>query len=313
MEMSTLDYIKAALIFLILIFGLVFTLTYTNIVHCNTIGQSWCDIYWYLVGTPKILVVFGHDGLGNANRLMSVLADREILGIRTQPQLVDHIKTTTYLENYKMVIVTQAKTLSNDEIAMFHEYATHGGILVWTGDAGTSSYSNDKKLSDYNFTNSGPWTRINSKGKIIPFGELISAEYIDNFCGYVNCTSLSQDFVGYLKQDPNSIIAAGIPPKTAMYGDFALVNPINNTSTIIEINIDYGTNMISKDPKDTKGIGSYFPLLIRSQLGKNVIYFSAPIEYIVQSPSDSDYNSKTKTNIPTTIRNLFQEYFGTAK
>jgi len=313
MEMSTLDYIKAALIFLILIFGLVFTLTYTNIVRCSTIGQSWCDMYWYLVGQPKILVAYGHDGLGNAEKLMAVLADREILGIRTQPQVIDHIKTTSYLEKYKMVIVTQAKTMSTEEIEMFHQYASKGGILVWTGDAGTKSYQEDRKLSDYNIKDTNPWTRVNKNDQIIPFGELLSAEYIDNFCGFVNCTTLNQEFVGYLKQDPDSTIATGIAPNTAMYGDFAIVTPINNTSTFIEVNIDYGTNMISKDPKDKKGLGNFFPLIIRSQLGKNVIYISAPIEYIIHSPSDNTIDPKRTTNIPTTIRNLFKEYFGTAK
>lgn len=311
--MNTLEYIKAALIFLILIFGLVFTLTYTNIVRCNTIGQSWCDAYWYLVGSPRILVVYGHDGLGNADKLMNVLADRTILGIRTQHQIIDHIKTTSYLDKYKMVIVTQAKTISNDQMQIFYDYANHNGILVWTGDAGTNSYSEDKKLSDYNYKDAGPWTRVNKDGQIIPFGELISAEYIGNFCGYVNCSSLSKDFVGYLKQDPDSTIASGIPPNTPIYGDFALINPINNSSTFIEINIDYGTNMIGKDPKDNKGLGSFFPLLIRSQIGKNVIYFSAPIEDLMQSPSDPNYDPKNKTHIPTTIRKLFQEYFGIAK
>ncbi len=308
--MSAIDYIKAILIFLILIFGLVFTLTYTNIVHCQTVGQSWCDMYWYLVGAPRILVVFGSDGMGNADRLMSILADREILGIRTQPQLLDRITTTSYLEKYKMVIVTQAKTMSDNQIEMFYEYASHGGILVWTGDAGTSSYPEDKKLTDYNMKDAGPWTRINKNGDIIPFGELLSAEYLGNFCGYVNCASLGGDFVGYLKQDPDSTIAGGIAPNTPMYGDFALTTPINNSSTVVEVNIDYGSNMISKDPKDKKGLGSFFPLMIRSQLGKNVIYIAAPIEYLTQSTDVAYTSGNTKTNIPTTIRKMFQEYFG---
>jgi len=310
--MNTLDYIKSILIFLILIFGLVFTLTTTNIIHCNTIGNVWCDAYWSIVGQPRILVAYGSDGLGNAEKLLTILQDREVLGIRAQSQKLEYITTTSYLKNYKMIVVTQAKTISSDHMKMFYDYASQGGILVWTGDAGTSKMPSDKTTNDYNLGSKGPWVRVTKNQEIIDFGSLISAEYVDNLCNYVNCSAVNS-VSGYFKPDPNSSIANGIPPRYQMFGDFAIVTPINNTSTYVDLYVDYQTNLISKNPSDKKGLGYIFPIIIRSQLGKNIVYIASPIENLIDSKETRFENSNTGTNIPTTIRKLFEDFFGTAK
>jgi len=308
--MTTLDYVKSAIILIILIFGLIFTLTTTNIIHCQSVGQSWCKLYFSIVGRPRILVVYGSDGLGNVNKLMSILQNREILGLSVQNQNIDYISTTNYLEKFKMVIVTQARTMSSDQVKMFFDYATHGGILVWTGDAGVASYPDDKNPSDYNFPNAGPWIRIDSKNEIINFGKLISAKYIDNFCNYTNCSSPTNGYVGHLKADPDSTITNGIPPNQELHGDFALVTLINNTSTFEDLELDTSSNLIGKAPEDSKGLGHVFPIMIRSGIGKNIIYLASPIEYLVDSDNPAFASTNTGTNLPSTIRNMFEEYFG---
>jgi len=314
MEMKTLDYVKAGLIIIVLIFGLVFALTATNIIHCQSIGQGWCKMYWSIVGQPKVLVVFGFDGIGNAEKLVSILSDKDVIGIRAQLQNIDYIRTSSYLKNYKMVIVTQAKTMSSDQIKIFNDYASTG-ILIWTGDAGTSSVPTDKKLSDYNIDNPDPWTRVTSNEEIIQFGkDTLSAQYIENYCNYVNCADYHKDFAGFLKADPNSTIANGIPNKQQFYGDFALVKLVNNTSTTMDISLDReGVNIIGKNPKDTKGLGTVFPFMIRSGVGKNVVYLATPIENLIDSKDPFYDTSNTGNNLPTTIRKLYQDYFGVAK
>ncbi|PIU22370.1 MAG: hypothetical protein COT14_01550 [Candidatus Diapherotrites archaeon CG08_land_8_20_14_0_20_30_16] len=314
-KMSYLDYIKAILIILILVFGLLFALTATKVVHCKTIGQFWCNVYWDLVESPRVLIVFGGDGLGNAEKLLTILQNRDIISLKTttQVQNLAYVPTTSYLDKYNMVIVTQAKSMSSDQLLMFYEYAIKGNILVWTGDAGTSSMPNDKKLSDYNIENTNVWTRVNSDEKVVPFGELISAEYIDNFCNLVNCGSINTDFVGELLPDPDSPIAGGIKPRTSyLSGDFAIVKQINNSSTVVDLSVDYQSNLITKSKSDTKGLGNVFPIMIRSGLGKNIVYVAVPLEYLVDvnAPDHKFDASNTGMQYPGTIRRLFLEYFG---
>lgn len=314
MEMSTLDYIKAGLIIIVLIFGLFFALTATNILHCQSVGQTWCNVYWSMVGQPKILVVFGSDGMGNAEKLVSILQDRDVLGVRAQLQNIDFIRTTSYLKNYKMVIVTQARTMSSNQIKMFNEYAGTG-ILIWTGDAGASPIPGDKKLSDFNIESNDPWTRVTSDNEIIQFGrDTLSAEYIDNYCNYSTCNDYHKDFIGFLKGDPNSLITNGIPPKQEFRGDFSLVTLIDNTSTTLEITLDRdGVNVIGKNPNLKTANGTVFPFMIRSGAGKNVVYLATPIENLIDSKDPNYASTNSGNNLPTTIRKLYQDYFGLAK
>jgi hypothetical protein len=315
MKMNTLDYVKTALIVIVLLFGLVFALTATNIMHCSSLGKTWCNAYWSMIGPPKVLIVFGNDGLGDAAKLSSILQDKEIFGVRAQMQNIDYIQTTDYLKNYKIVIVTQAKTMSSDKIKMFQDYAAMG-FLIWTGDAGTLNAPGDKKPSDYNFKVNDPWTRVTNDEQLIQFGkDTLSAQYIDNYCNYVNCIDYYKDFVGFLVGNPNSDIANGIPKNLEFKGNFAMVTLINNTSlttkTTMDISLDRkGVNLIGKNPDQAKGLGSVLPIMIRSGVGKNTVYLASPIEYLIDA-KDSIYGvTNTGNNIPATIEKLFDDYTG---
>lgn len=311
-KMDYITFLKSAIITIILVFVLVFTLTYTHIVPCKSIGKTWCDIYYGIVGTPKILIVFGNDGLGNAQKLESILNNKELFQIHPQIKHVDTILTLSYLKNYDMVIVTQAKTLSNNQIQVFYDYVNStNGVLVWTGDAGTKYMPDDKKPSDLNadFKNH-PWVRVVEGNKILNFSTLLSAEYIDNFCNLINCTNDLKGHVGgitFLQTEENSF-TSGIKPGTNFSGDFGVVTFIYNTSSKVDLAVNYGAPISTAD---NKKINPILPLIIRSQIGKKVVYSAMPLEYYIDMPGFEQSN--TGMNLPLTTRYLLEEYLGYIK
>lgn len=213
MPTNTWDTVKKVIFLGILAFLLLTILTWTNIIKCNQLGNGWCNVYWGLMGPPKILIAHGYDGLGNAQKLQDVFANRDILGVRTTLKDLKFLAPGT-LAKYDLVIVTQAKTMTAEEVAMFYDYAQNGGKLIWTGDAGTGITNNeqtpqtmydleyknitidnaitpeeeqilrnlannvgvnidDKTLTVTAGTINTPWTRITKDGKVLKFGNEI--------------------------------------------------------------------------------------------------------------------------------------------
>ncbi len=312
MKFDKFDIIKSIAILLILGFTLLFVLTYSNIVPCKSVGKVWCSAYWGIVGNPKIAIVAGNDGLGNANKLMYIFQDRTKFNLRPKLFDISNIRTTSYLKNYDLVIVTQAKTLSSEQMHMFYSYASQGGILIWTGDAGTSLMPSDKKPEDYNNVPlDQPWIRITDDEKVIFFNQLLSVNYINNFCSVVNCKS-NKDFIGNFIMDPNSKIAEGIPPTAQFYGNFAMVDIIDNTFTTMDLSIENTAHTIGKDYKD---YGTKFPLIVRSGVGKNVVYLATPIEYMIDVNATNEFNSNfeesnTSMYLPTIVRKIIEDRLG---
>ncbi len=312
--MEKFDYItviKSAIITIILVFVLIFALTYTHIVPCKSIGKSWCDVYYGIVGAPKILVVFGSDGLGNVEKLEAILNDKALFQIHPQLKHVDTILTLSYLKNYDMVIVTQAKTLSNKQIQIFYDYVNStNGVLIWTGDSGTNLAPNEKKASEFKDLNlpNHPWVRVVEDNKILDFRIILSAEYINNYCTIVNCNNDLKGYVGDFIQTEEGSFAAGIKPGTNFSGDFAVVTYIYNTSSKIDLSVDAQTNLQNTD--NTK-INKIIPLIIRGQIGRKVVYSAMPLEYYIDVPGFEQSN--TGMNLPLTTRYLFEEYLGYIK
>jgi len=318
MPLDTWNVVRKVIFLCVLVFVLLMILTWTNLVKCNQLGNGWCDVYWGIMGKPKILIAYGYDGLGNAAKLETILENRDILALNVIKRDIKYLTSGT-LSRYDLVIVTQARTMTPEELEMFYDYVIDGGKLVWTGDAGTGTSSNEKTpkqlyeeqykeltvdnaitpeeeailresannvgvtLNENNLTVSGDtssWVRITKNGRIIKFNEdILSAEYIDNFCHISNCTT-RRDFVGHLNHNEDSVISFRMPQKSPMSGDFAVVDVINNTTTKVDLFLDTRSVIIAKDGKIDYGRTDY-PIIILSKIGEKVIYSAVPLENFV--------------------------------
>ncbi len=309
--METLDYVKNTIIIIVLAFALLFVLTMTHIVPCSSVSFAWCDAYWSIMGPPKVMIAFTGEGLGNAVKLQELLANHDVVGVKTQLQNIEYLKATTQLKPYDMIIVTQAKTLTADQMNIFYDYANLGNILVWTGDAGTSIPPGEKRPIDYNYQETSVWVRVNSEGILVPLNTLISAEYIDNYCNIVNCSTQNKDFVGNFVVDSYSDLTAGINPKQVqLYGNTAIVQLINNTSTKMDLAFDFSSNMMSKSNTKIPVGQKVFPIFIRTGIGGNVFYSATPLENLLDIQKQEYEAINTGMQLPTTIRNIYKFYFG---
>lgn len=309
--METIGYVKNAIIIIVLAFCLLFVLTMTHLVPCSSVSFAWCDTYWSIMGPPKVMIAYTGEGLGNAIKLQELLGDHDVVGVKAQLQNIEYIKATTQLKPYDMVIVTQAKTLTADQMNIFYDYANLGNILIWTGDAGTAIPPGEKRPSDYNYNENSVWVRVNSEGILVPLNTLISAEYADNYCNIVNCSTQNKDYVGDFVVDSYSDLTAGINPKASqLYGNTAIVQLINNTSTKMDLSFDFSSNMISKSGSKIPVGQKVFPIFIRTGLGGNVFYSAVPLENLLDIPKPQFEAVNTGMQLPTTIRNIYKFYFG---
>ncbi len=343
MAFNKWEFVKKAIFLIVLLFVLLVILTWTNIVKCSTIGPFWCNAYWEVMGTPKILIAYGQDGLGNANKLQDIFNDKDILRVRTITRDLRFITSGT-LDEYDLVIVTQAKTMTAEQVEMFYDYAQAGGKLIWTGDAGTASSNtektpkqiydeeyknmssdktitaeeeaslrelattmninvNENNLSATNGTSS--WVRITKEGNVIELNKLISADYIDNFCNVVNCMD-RRSFVGHMMHNEDSFISYKLPQSSELNGDFAVVSLINNTSTKLDLMVDTRSTIVTKDI-NARNIERNLPLIIVSGLGEKIIYSAVPLEYYVDLNSVYGYDPiNTGMYYPTIIEEIYQ-------
>ena len=102
--------------------------------------------------------------------------------------------------------------------------------------------------------------------------------------------------------------AAGIAPGTNFSGDFEVVTYIYNTSSKLDLAVDYGAPITTND---NKKINKILPLIIRSQIGKKVVYSAMPLEYYIDMPGYDTHN--TGMQLPLTMRFLLEEYLGYIK
>lgn len=311
-------------------------ITWAGIMKCSTV-PLWCDVYWGIMGPPKVLIAYGFDGLGNPDKLSSLLEDKFILGIRPVSRQIDSI-TQGSLRGYDLVIVTRSKTMSAEQLAMFYDYASGGGRLVWTGDSGTMAIKDEKNPKDYNIPNTSQgWTRVTSSpqgsleniqreatgysmygwirvipdGKnyrLINFNELISADYIDNFCNITTCFK-SPDFVGQLRHNEDSIISQDIKQNAPLSGDFAVVRLINNTTTKLDLFANYGANLRMKNIDQTD-LGQNIPIIITTGVGDKVIYSAVPLEYYMDSKNEQFITSNTGMGYASIIENIYNFMIG---
>ena len=116
-------YASRAAVLIILVIALLGILTWTGVMKPRVI-PGWCEAYWGIVafqtGGPKVLIVYGNEGLGNPIGpcegnlqqcgLKDILANPEVLGIRADTMRLSSVNLGN-LRNYHLVIVEKAKKM----------------------------------------------------------------------------------------------------------------------------------------------------------------------------------------------------------
>ncbi|MFA4907629.1 MAG: hypothetical protein WC602_05150 [archaeon] len=293
----------------ILIVALLFVLVWTGVMKCGTI-PGMCDAYYYIFGEPKVLIVYGDAGLGNPELLHLTMADPTKLGIRAQTIHLSQVNTGN-LREFQLVIVEKSRKMSTNQIKMFIDYATGGGRLVWTGDAGAETdaesgdelaYANDLDPNAEHKAIS-PWARKTGTS-IIRLDVLLGLTYVANFCEVRGCTG-TETFVGNLQTEPTASdrLIYGIAPNLKLYAsegkDFAIVKENGESGAKRVLSVAYGpeSNLVAGG----KNYGKVFPMIVSSGLGGKVVYYATPPETFVEDGKPQKYYSF--------ITNLYYDMF----
>lgn len=290
------DIARLAVLILLLV-GLLLVVTWAGIVKCSAI-PGWCGVYESVFGKPKVVIVFGTDGLGDPTLLRQSLADPK-LGVGVRPELVS-IDFVSFgnLEKYDIVIVEHAATMTTAQMKAFIDYVVQkGGRLIWVADAGTKLGAKDKYLLKQERAGGviepgkeeiiGPWSRKTDTGEIVTLDELLGVNYVANYCGLKPCTEDKEPFIGTLVPTKEHPLVYGLSPYLQMYGDFSIVKDYDTGTRALSV--DYGSNIID----ESKGIseGPVFPLIIQSGVGGKVVYYAVPPETFVKDTQKEKYYS----------------------
>ncbi len=306
------DFSKIAIL-LVLLFGLLYALTWTGVMKCNSI-PAWCDIYYMINGKPKVLIVSGSEGLGNPEYLKEILQSPEHTLANVTTLNINSVNLGN-LRNYALVIVEKARKIPTSKLKNFMEYVDGGGKLIWTGDAGTELGEDDQLLfkdeKEQGMPHEviGPWARKDGE-KIISFDEFISAEYETNYCKVKTCNGTEKSLAGQIvpiaREHP---LAKGITSNLAFYvfenEDFAIVKPVSENVSTVVMEVNYGSELYPNKidantekgygyPKDSEGktedsYGSASPLVMVSGFGEKVAYYAMPPEYFANSKLEDKY------------------------
>ncbi len=275
----------------VLVIVLLFFLTWSGLIRCGEIPY-WCEVYETVMGSPRVLIVYGDEGLGNPEELRLLLMDPR--GVAVNAVDIAHLDTVSMgnLSNYQLVIVQKAKRMSIDQLSMFIEYVNiGGGRLVWVGDAGTERPADELddsiELPDRKFMLDNPWMRAketDTEYKLLPFDEFLGIRYIGNYCDEFNCVGESFS-VGLLKPEltGNHHLIYGISPVMELIispeRDFAIVEQFPRiTNSKIVLNLDQG----SVKQGANREIKRFLPIITTSAIGERVAYYAYPLEYFCE-------------------------------
>ncbi len=165
---------------------LLFILTWTGYVKCGSIPY-WCDAYEAVLGSPRVLIVYGDSGLGDPDQLKEILQSPKYVGATSVDTIhLDRISLGN-LKDYKLVIVEHSRKISMDQLQMFVDYVNlNGGRLVWVGDAGVERGSDElSTLKDANASKdliTNAWSRAKEEENnyvTLGFDEFLGLKYVD--------------------------------------------------------------------------------------------------------------------------------------
>ncbi len=296
----------------ILLFLLLFVVTYTGLIRCSTV-PFWCTPYHQITslwqGQTKILIVHGGEtaeGLGDPQKLRQLLANPNYGGVMPELLHIDQVSTGT-LTKYSIVIVEKAKTIPTNKIISFIEYVNLGGRLVWIGDSGTQLAEGDL-IPDENtlygvdkYKKPNPWIRIKDD-MLYSFDNVLNVEYMGNYCDYFICVDKPVR-LGLLEPEPTGDhpLIKGMSVSMNFYlatdKDFSLVKTYPGKFTNEVLSVDFGSSLTS-----SKGIQiqRITPLAVYSGIGERVLYLAIPPEYLV----DESLSSNNLPTYPTPLENL---------
>ena len=290
---DTLSSILHVAVLLALIFALLFMLTWGGIVKCKTV-PGWCNIYWGIMGQPKVLIVYGNGGLGDHVLLQQYMSNPNIIGVKPYLSHVDNINVGN-LKKYDLVIVEEAREMSTEKMRAFIEYTqgTIGGRLIWTGDAGTElgpgdeMFYKDELIEGAGHVALGPWARKQGDDPV-SLDLILSVKYIGNYCEKKHCVPDVEGkiYVGSLIPEPSRSdpLIDGFAASTALSivpeEDFGLVKALSGTRTEEVLSVTYGSNIYTIDGEL---IGSSSPMIVKSGAGGKIAYYAMPPEYYVKN------------------------------
>lgn len=291
MDDALIKNVFHVLALLVLVISLIGVLIFTGILGCNAIPGG-CDAYYFIVkgGQPNVLIAYGDGGLGDHEKLNSVLNNRQIIkgSVRTMP--INRLSKGN-INDFDLIIVENAKEICTDKLKVFQEYVTKGGRLVWTGDAGTEKCEGDAYLLDGERTEGGtdkvigPWARRDGS-KQVSFDEFLGLNYKDNFCNLGNCDGSEIGRIEITNDEHK--LTMGLSPTIPFSQDFAIVK-LNKGGTVrLVATLDYGTNFLGESeglPWLNSGrtdFGKNLVFISSSQIGERVAYYATPIEAFVQ-------------------------------
>ena len=297
MKVGAKDAVHIAMLLLLIFVGL-FILTWIGMLGCRSL-PGWCDVYYAVVGKPKILIVSGNEGLGNPELLQTTLADPKILGARAQKLSIQNTSLGN-LQQYHLVIVEKAKKISTKQLQMFIDYVKGGGRLVWTGDAGTEGFTEEELLYEDERNETGkheiisPWARKDGDN-IVSFDELISVEFKGNYCEIKQCNE-SFPWIGSLEPEPERThrLINGLQQGLQFYGNFSIVEETPKNVSTRALSIKTLTRVVDETGKD---YGTEFPLIVTTspssafglKFGEKVAYYAVPPEQFVEEELEKKY------------------------
>ncbi|MDO8627620.1 MAG: hypothetical protein Q7K42_04095 [Candidatus Diapherotrites archaeon] len=286
-----------------LLVGLLGLLTWSGIVQCSVI-PGYCDVYYSVLGEPKILIYEGNDGIGNPAQLQKVLTDPQFLNLRADLKHYNFLSIEN-LKEYDLIIVEHAKTLPTKKLKDLTDYINSGKKIIWIGDSGTqmplSEQSKDLFLyrdevySDKPHEKIGAWARKTEEGKVLNLENFISVHYLGNYCDVNSrCINPKGRTGQFIPTDTDNPLIYGIRSDLPYYGDFAIVEDIAGLGTKIVMSIDAGQPIKNSEPENIT------PAIVTSgTVNSKITYYAFPLEQLLEEPNQA----------PTLLENMYRGTF----
>lgn len=258
------------IVLVLLLLVLLFVLTKFKWIHCSQIPQ-WCNVYCTATGNSRVAIVTGENGtgIGDADQLERLLNQNRIHTLVTR--LTTNDLSTGLLEDYELVVLTEAKNVTLRQALVISEYLNRGGSLFWEGDSLGSNYSlseDDVRLMlAENQSKPGifeAYLRLLNRSSGYGFGflgEIIGIRYVDTkqtdreFNASVRFRSLK-----------DHLVTSGIKNFELLY-PLPFAHVVEDSRTVTKIAV------LSVPGKE-------LPMLLERKFGGRVIFSAIPIEYI---------------------------------
>ena len=261
------------LVLVLLLFVLLLVVTKFKYVHCSQIPQ-WCSVYCTVTGSSRVAIITGDTGdtgQGDGNQLERLLNQNRLQTLVTRLRMGE--LSAGLLEDYELVVLTNAKNVSLGQALALLEYINKGGSVLWEGDA----------LTSYNFTEADQFL-LAAENRSKPGTYEAYVRLFNNTKGYgfgFVGQNLGLGFVQILQTDNASITSTGAG-RFRSVKDHLMTSGIKNFEFIVPLPFA----QVVEDPKlFTKiavmnGTRKEYPLLLERKTAGRIVYTAIPLEYI---------------------------------